>query len=268
MNHPDVAEQIVKAVRTGEVRVAQGGEWTFAALPLRPVREVVGCMVALAMRAGAGATVQAGKGLEEAGALARGILEADLAVHAQLAASTAASRRLHATLRFLGQLGTYSSDRDVIQAVLQAATIWFDLDCRIYERRPDGQFALAGALPGASQAGSGLIGACRAAHLIASRRFPPAADLDDLGLAGRKSDILALPVGNGENSWLMLLSGVFDPDTEMALSAVAQVLGADLKARALGRPSPARRPDSSECGSADELFALAAQATPGRARIH
>ena len=36
----------------------------------------------------------------------------------------------------------------MMQAVVQAATVWFDLDCRIYNRALDGDFALFAALPG------------------------------------------------------------------------------------------------------------------------
>src|SRR4029453_12319602 len=129
--------------RTGEVRVGQIKGAAFGVFPLRRAREVVGCLVAsLRIVGGEGSSI-AIKAMEEAGAMARGILESDLQMNGQLASTQALTRRLHATLRFLGQLGTYESDRDVMHAVLHAATVWFDLDCRIYSRRPDGEFVFS-----------------------------------------------------------------------------------------------------------------------------
>jgi hypothetical protein len=234
MEEPEVAEEVLKALRTGEVRVGQIKGATFGVFPLRRVREVVGCLVA-SQRVPADQTSSAPvRTMEEAGALARGILESDLQVNGQLAASQALTRRLHATLRFLGQLGTYESDRDVMHAVLHAATVWFDLECRIYSRRPDGRFVLSGALPGVEQAGQPLE-AERAAQLVAARRFPPAGDLDDLGFSGRKDEVLVLPVGIGEPAWLILLAGSLDSNVELTFGAIARVLTGDLQARELAR---------------------------------
>ena len=234
MEEPEVAEEVLKALRTGEVRVGQIRGAAFGVFPLRRVREVVGCLVASQRVTTDKTSSAAVRTIEEAGALARGILESDLQVNGQLAASQALTRRLHATLRFLGQLGTYESDRDVMHAVLHAATVWFDLECRIYSRRPDGRFVLSGALPGVEQAGQPLE-AERAAQLVAARRFPPAGELDDLGFNGRKDEVLVLPVGIGEPAWLILLAGSLDSNVELTFGAIARVLTGDLQARELAR---------------------------------
>ena len=234
MEEPEVAEEVLKALRTGEVRVGQIRGAAFGVFPLRRAREVVGCLVASQRVTTDKTSSAAVRTIEEAGALARGILESDLQVNGQLAASQALTRRLHATLRFLGQLGTYESDRDVMHAVLHAATVWFDLECRIYSRRPDGRFVLSGALPGVEQAGQPLE-AERAAQLVAARRFPPAGELDDLGFNGRKDEVLVLPVGIGEPAWLILLAGSLDSNVELTFGAIARVLTGDLQARELAR---------------------------------
>jgi hypothetical protein len=232
MDEPEVAEEVLKALRTGEVRVGHIKGAVFGVFPLRRAREVVGCLVA--SQRTQGDPPSGSKATEEAGALARGILESDLQATGQLAATQALTRRLHATLRFLGQLGTYESDRDVMHAVLHAATVWFDLDCRIYSRRPDGRFVLSGALPGVEQAGQPLD-AERAAQLVAARRFPPAGELDDLGFTGRKDEVLVLPVGITEPAWLILLAGNLDSHVELTFGAIARVLTGDLQARELAR---------------------------------
>jgi hypothetical protein len=234
MDEPEVAEEVLKALRTGEVRLGQVKAAAFGVFPLRRAREVVGCLITSQRIVGDQPNPVAAKTIEEAGALARGILESDLQMNGQLATTQALTRRLHATLRFLGQLGTYESDRDVMHAVLHAATVWFDLDCRIYSRRPDGRFVLSGALPGIEHAGQPLD-AERAAQLVAARRFPPAGELDDLGFNGRKDEVLVLPVGIGEPSWLILLAGSLDTHVELTFGAIARVLTGDLQARELAR---------------------------------
>jgi hypothetical protein len=232
---PLVAEEVSKALRTGEVRLGCVQGVTFGVFPLRRAREIIGCLIA-SRRDSPGQSPATGDRLEEAGALGRGILESDILVSGQLVAAEAVTRRLHSILRFVGQLGTYETDRDVMHAVLHAATVWFDLDCRIYERRLDGRFVLSGALPGVGRPGTGqLLEADRAAHLVAARRFSSAGDMDDLGLAHRRAEVLVLPVGSAEPAWLILLAGTLDSYAELTFAAIARVLTGDLQARELAR---------------------------------
>jgi len=147
LHETEVAGEILKALRTGEVRVGMFQAGAIGLFPLRRGRDIVGCLIVSRPGSDMPDEATARLAIESAGALARGILESDLSLSSQLTASLAATRRTHATLRFLGQLGTYDSDRDVMHAVLHAAHIWFDLECQVYERRPDGRFVLSGALP-------------------------------------------------------------------------------------------------------------------------
>jgi len=233
LNETEVAAEILKALRTGEVRVGMFPAGAIGMFPLRRARDIVGCLVASRRDSPILDEASDRLAIESAGALARGILESDLNLSGQLAASLATMRRTHATLRFLGQLGTYDSDRDVMHAVLHAANIWFDLDCQIFERRPDGRFVLSGALPRDERAAT-PIDAQRAGHLIAARR-PSPGDLDDLGLAGRAGDVLVLPVGGREPTWLIVLTGELDTQVELTFEAIARVMSGDLQARELAR---------------------------------
>src|SRR5262249_20469772 len=52
IDEPGVAEEVLKAIRTGEVRVESAQAITFGVFPLRRAREVVGCLI-VARRAGA-----------------------------------------------------------------------------------------------------------------------------------------------------------------------------------------------------------------------
>jgi hypothetical protein len=238
IEEPGIAEEALKAVRTGEVRIDASRATAFGIFPLRRAREIVGCLIVTRRRAATeGANTAADiQLLERAGALARTALESDLELTAQVAQTQAMTRRLHGILRFVGQLGAYETDREVMNAVLQAATVWFDLDCRIYQREPDGSFRLAGFLPGAEQPAAGLrIDAVRAEQLLEARRFPSAGDLDDLGLTGRRDEVLLLPVGLGRPEWIILLAGMLDSNAELTFTAIARVLSGELQARELTR---------------------------------
>ena len=172
LDDPEGAGEALKALRTGEVRVGTLRGLTYGIFPLRRAREIIGCLVVSRNAAATGVSV------EDVGVLARAVLESDIALNGQVTAAHALTRRLHGTLRFLGQLGTYDTDRAVMQAVLHAATVWFDLDCCIYQRRPDGDFEPTIALPAGDQsAGAQRLDAARAAQLVAARRFVSAGDL-------------------------------------------------------------------------------------------
>jgi GGDEF domain-containing protein len=236
IEEPAVADAVMKAVRTGEVRVESMRGLSFGAFPLRRAREVVGCLIVSWRPESDEAPVADPVTIERTGALARAALESDLLLNAQVLQAQGLTRRLHGILRFLGQLGTYENDREVMHAVLQAATVWFDLDCRIYQRQPDGGFALAASLPGAEHPASAVrLEAPRAQQLIDGRRFPSAGDLDDLGLSGRRDEVLALPVGIARPEWLILLAGPVDANADLTFTAIARVLGGELQARELAR---------------------------------
>ena len=204
-----VAEQVLKSVRTGEVRIDQGRNLTFGAFPLRKSREVVACLVAFRRASSPDGLPlpEEGRVVEEVGALARAVLESDLALSAQVATGEATTRRLHGILRFLGQLGGFENDQEIMKALLHAATVWFDLDCRIYQRQVDGHLPLRG--PSAlDQPGGGLrLEPSRAVELLAARRYSSAGISEDLGLAGRRDEVLALPVGARSRNGLSFLPG-------------------------------------------------------------
>lgn len=232
---PAISEEVLKALRTGEVRAGRVADTTFGVFPLRREREIVGCLIASGRLRGGGTARARGREIEEAGALARGVVEADLAVYAQLGATRALTRRLRGTLRFLGELNSYRSERALMQAVLQAASVWFDLDCRVYEKQPDGGFLLVEALPGDGDtpAGARRLAPARVAQLVAQRRFPSAADLDDLALGGRRDEVLVLPVESGDAEWVILLAGTIDGHIELTFTTIARALTSELRAREL-----------------------------------
>jgi hypothetical protein len=233
--HPAVAGETVKSLRSGEIRIDRSTGRPIGIFPLRVARQVAGVLI---ISRGAGWQDAAGGevSIERAGHLVRTALESDIGLHKQLVDARYRTRRAHGILRFLAQLGTMEGERELMNAVIQAAMVWFDADCRIYERQPDGSFALAATLPGAEQrTAAARLDRGRAEKLIASRRFSSGGDLEDLGLIGRKEEVLVLPIGTPASEWLMILAGSIDQDVEVTFVAIAGVLAGKVQARERAR---------------------------------
>ena len=232
IEEPRIAEETLKSLRTGELRIDRTTGAPIGIFPLRVGRQVVGCLVVSARAAAEGET-RVTPDVEGAGHLARTALEADLALTTQLGDAKYRNRRVHGILRFLSQLGGEAGEREVMNAVIQAATVWFDVDCRIYQRQPDDSFLLAAVLPGIEQRSAGArLDKARVDKLIASRRFPSGGDLDDLGLIGRREEVLVLPVGPPSlPEWLLILAGAIDQEVDLTFSAIARILAGELMIR-------------------------------------
>ena len=116
-------------------------------------------------------------------------------------------------------------------------------------RRPSGSTSTAGSTSVVLTAASCCPGRCLGWTQVPSTRSPRIGPptwspggafrrppiLEDLGLAGRKDEVLVLPVGIGEPGWLILLVGNLDSHVELTFGAIARVLTGDLQARELAR---------------------------------
>jgi hypothetical protein len=139
------------------------------------------------------------------------------------------SRRLKGILRFIGQLAVRDGEHEMMQAVVQAATVWFDLDCRIYNRAPDGDFALFAALPGlARNEVQERLDGRRFQDMPPVHRLNSSSDLDMVGWSGRRDEVLVFSVGTGPD-WLIILAGVLDPEVEVTFTAIAHVIAGELR---------------------------------------
>jgi hypothetical protein len=236
IGQPGTAAETAKSLRSGEIRIDRSTGKPIGIFPLRVSRQIAGVLLVSqrGVHAAEQSSVAQGQ-IERAGHLARTALEADLSLTTQLTDARYRTRRAHGILRFLAQLGNMEGEQDAMRAVIQAATLWFDADCRIYERQPDGSFQLAATLPGAEQrSAAARIDRGRAEKLVASRRFSSGGDLEDLGLLGRKEEVLILPIGTPAD-WLMILAGAIDQDVELTFGAIAGVLAGKLHARECAR---------------------------------
>ena len=231
-----LAAEIQRSLKTGEMRIDRSTGAPVGIFPIRASRQIAGCIVVSSARNVGIEREPNGGEVESAGHIARAAIEADLSMTGQLSDARHRARRVHAILRFLTQLGGAATG-DIMNAVVQAATVWFDVDCRIYERNPDGAYGLAAVLPGAEGRSAGArIESPRAEKLIASRRFSSGGDLDDLGLGGRHQEVVVLPVGRATSpDWLLVLAGAIDHEVELTFSAIARILAGELLARDAAR---------------------------------
>jgi hypothetical protein len=232
-----ITAEIHKSLKTGEIRIDRSTGAPVGIFPIRAARQIAGCIVVVASPArGVGAHREPDVEVDSAGHLARAAIESDLTLTNQLTDARHRARRVHAILRFLTQLGGTATG-DIMNAVVQAATVWFDVDCRIYERNPDGAYTLSAVLPGAEGRSAGArIESQRADKLIASRRFSSGGDLDDLGLGGRHQEVVVMPVGRAASpEWLLILAGAIDHEVELTFAAIARVLAGELVARDAAR---------------------------------
>jgi hypothetical protein len=235
LDQPGMEAEVAKALKTGEVRVYRVNGVPVGIFPVRVARQIAGCLVVLPQPTRQAAVEPATEArIEGAGLLARTALEADLSLSGQLIDARYRNRRVHGILKFLLQLGADpDNEREMMKAVIQAATVWFDADCRIYQRQPDDSFLLAAMLPGATEQRGGVrLEGMRAEKLVASRRLPSAGDLEELGLGGRRDEVLVLPVGPASRPvWLLVLAGTIDQEIELTFSAIARVLAGVLQTR-------------------------------------
>jgi hypothetical protein len=231
LEEPGVRERCLAALRSGEGRVERGLPIPLGIYPIRPEREVIGLLLVARRRTRGDAQLDQDdvRHVEAAGQVARALVESELVRGEELAQAADRTRRLKGILRFIGQLAARDGEREMMQAVVQAATVWFDLDCRIYNREPDGNFALFSALPGiARNELQERLDGRRFQDMPKVRRLSSSSDLDMVGWSGRRDEVLVFSVGAGPD-WLIILTGVLDPDVEVTFTAIAHVIAGELR---------------------------------------
>lgn len=143
------------------------------------------------------------------------------------------SLRLSSALRHLVELAGGGPERELIDVVLQAAAIWYDLDVRGYRRNLEGRFVLETWLPGADLksaprdfSGFAIVSGSEVV------RISSLAEQEQLGWHGLPGDLLMLPIPSGTQAqprWVLVTSNKFEAPVDPCLLMLCQILGALLQ---------------------------------------
>lgn len=137
------------------------------------------------------------------------------------------TRRLAAVMRFVAQMRDTAAERELIEALVQATAVWYDLDARGYRRGLDGRYELAVHLPGADVGDDPAVldvrdllspdAACRVASL---------SELEQLGWRGQQTEVLLVPLVAADTiRWILALPGTVDAEIEDLLLLVCRTAG-------------------------------------------
>jgi GGDEF domain-containing protein len=137
-------------------------------------------------------------------------------------------RRLSAIMRFVSQMRDSASEQELVQALVQAAAVWYDLDARAYRRELSGRYALEMWLPGADVGNdpremdvNGLLSADGPTHVSSVQ------ELEQLGWRTLQGEVLLLPIpGTDVARWLIAVAGTVEREVETTLMLVCRSAGA------------------------------------------
>jgi hypothetical protein len=225
-----VGQGVLREGRSSVVSV-EGREYRL--VPLRNNRSVLPTAL-LAMRIGqshaSAADRQAGD-VEPWVEVLRGAIEADLTSREEIDGERQQARAVRGALRFVTYLAAATTERELADAAIQAAAVWFDADARVYRRSPGGDYALFASLPGAQVPleGRQLTGL----DLGFGERLVRIAHF--AGNAGGRDGIGVPIAAAGPVEWALVLLGTVPPDAEVTLEALGRVLGVQMERLALGR---------------------------------
>ncbi len=171
--------------------------------------------------------------------LARAIVEADLAAADTLGEERERSRRLIGALRFLEFVIESNDERDLAQALVQAAAVWYDVDARVYHRNLAGDLALHTWLPGVTPNAEPRN---LNAHLLGNDgalvRIETWGGLGDDG-SGHEAVLVPLTVGDRAD-WVLALIGSVPAEADSVLRLVGRVAGTQLASLVTRRAQDAR----------------------------
>jgi hypothetical protein len=160
----------------------------------------------------------------------RTTLETDLASVEGLREERLDARRATAALRFCGQISLLETESEIIQAVIHAAAVWFDVDARMYRRTLGGDLLLHTHLPGAAispeaqQIDPSLVGPERMRRIA----FPELPE----GLRWSTAGVLLMPIAiSGQDEWVLVLAGTVPATASAVVLGLAQALGSQLEAQ-------------------------------------
>jgi hypothetical protein len=236
MDEPGMRERCRAVLATDDSRTPRPANRAIRTVPLLVGREPQGVLVATSperhdreLREDEIAT------LDAAAQIGSAVVEQDLAQARELTQARDGSRRFEAVLRFLRILTQFGSEAELMRGVVQAATFWFDLDCRIYVRTMPGAFTLFAALPGYSELDlPARLDADRVREFAREVAVSAPSDLEELGWHVPRGSVLVLPFGD-DPEWLLVAGDAVTAEVEVTFGAVTNVLAGALMRAAAAR---------------------------------
>ena len=161
----------------------------------------------------------------------RGAIEADLSSREEIDGERQQARAVRGALRFVTYLAAATTAREVAEAAIQAAAVWFDADARVYRRRPGGEYVLVASLPGANVPPEGR----QLSELVLGFDAPFVRSAPVAGLAGGREGIVLPMAASGPVEWALVLLGAVPAEADVTLEALGRVLGVQMERLALLR---------------------------------
>ena len=236
MEEPGMRERARAVLATDDARTPRDANRAIRTVPLLVGREPLGVLVVTSPERHARdlgddeiAT------LDAAAQIGSAVIEQDLAQSRDLTQARETSRRFEGVLRFLRVLTQYATEAELMRGVVQAATLWFDVDCRIYVRTTPDAFSLFSALPGYSPRDlPSRLGVDRVREFAREGAVSAPSDLEELGWHVARGSALVLPFGT-DPEWLLVAGDVITQEVELTFGALTHVLGSALTRGAADR---------------------------------
>jgi hypothetical protein len=174
--------------------------------------------------------------------LLRGVVEADLSSREEIEGERQQARAIRGALKFVTFQASARTAREVAEAAIQAAAVWFDADARVYRRRPAGngsEFVLVASLPGADVPPEGRL----LSELVVGFDAPFVRVAPAAGFAGGREGVvvpMASATATRPVEWALVLLGTVPPEADVTLEALGRILGLQMERLALERGIEAR----------------------------
>jgi hypothetical protein len=165
-------------------------------------------------------------------------------------------------MRFVSQMRDNASEQELVQALIQAAAVWYDLDARAYRRDLRGRYILEMWLPGADVSAdpremdvSGLLSPDGPTHVSSIQ------EMEQLGWRAMQAEVLLLPVPGADiASWLIAVAGPVEREVETTLMLVCRSAGAVIDQLSVGRAREVQERLTRRMTDGPGVFAVRAKA--------
>jgi GGDEF domain-containing protein len=171
--------------------------------------------------------------LKELGELVHAAIEVELASSATVEIEQRQSMRFLAALRFVSGLSGVNSEQELLQPLVQAAALWFDVEATAYRREFSGEYVRLAALPHVERGRYPKTLKLRDER-SSQPRILSTTELEEIDWPTSTGDVVLVPLGPAEHpSWVLLLAGGARGDAQRLFAALAAILASALEQPAI-----------------------------------